>query len=302
MTLQFTLRLGASIAHGLWFGCQPPVESDLVQRAVEVAAQADTVVLMVGETADAGLESIDRDTTYLPTSQIELVEKICAANPRTVVVVNAAHAIDTACLRQAAAVLMVWYPGQQFAPALAKVLSGELEPAGRLPVTFAQNERDYPVWSLRPDAQGDLRYLERDVVGYRHFAATATAPAYCFGHGLGYGLFSYSDAQIFGHDIGALQLKVTVANEAPRESKETVQVYLRGPDRRIRLAGFTNLWLESGQTDHVKVDIERFNFEKWSPAGWTLVSGEYELLVGRSVNDIRDEIPFVVTPGGLLNI
>jgi beta-glucosidase len=302
VTLKFTLRFGASIAHGLWFGCLPPVEPDLLQRAVELASNADAVVLMVGETADAGLESVDRDTTCLPGGQIELIEQVCAANPKTVVVVNAAHAIDTECLRQAAAVLMVWYPGQQFAPALAKVLSGELEPGGRLPVTFARHEHDYPAWSLRPNAQGDLHYLERDAIGYRHFDATDIAPAYCFGHGLSYGNFCYAEAQIIGDHVDELMLEVTVNNDAVRASKEIVQVYLKGPDRQIRLAGFANIWLEAGQALPVRVNIERHQFERWNTNGWKLIPGEYRLLVGRSVNDIRIQATLVLSQGGDLHI
>lgn len=301
VTLKFTLRLGASIAHGLWFGCRPPIEPDLIQQAVMLADRADAVVLMVGETADAGLESVDRDTTRLPDDQIELIKQVCATNLKTVVVVNAAHAIDTSCFGQAAVVLMVWYPGQQFAQALAKVLSGELEPAGRLPVTFARNEHDYPVWSLRPDANGDLHYIERDAIGYRHFESTATLPAYCFGHGLGYGHFYYANAQIVEDDIDQLALQVTVSNDAKRASKETVQVYLKGPDQQVRLAGFSNLLLEPGQTDSVQVSIERHHFERWGSTGWKLIPGEYELLVGRSVNDIRSRKTLVLSQGGDLH-
>ena len=86
-------------------------------------------------------------------------------------VLNVAHPVDTGCLADAAAVMVVWYPGQEFGPALASVLAGDREPGGRLPVTFAQRLDDYPVRSLTPDAAGDLWYHERQQVGYRWFNA-----------------------------------------------------------------------------------------------------------------------------------
>lgn len=301
VTLTFTLRVGPSIAHGLWFGCLPPEDPNLLQRAIELAANVDTVVLMVGETADAGLESVDRETTLLPSEQIELIEQVCAANPRTVVVINAAHPIDTTCLEKAAAVLMVWYPGQQFGPALAKVLSGHLEPAGRLPVTFAQQEQDYPAWSLHPDAQGNVYYHERDAIGYRHFDITGTAPAYCFGHGLGYGRFRYSNVQTVGRNVDQLALQLSVSNDADRPSKETVQVYLKGPDQPVRLAGFCNTSVGPGQASSLRIDIGRQPFQRWCDTGWELMPGTYSLLVGRSVNDIRERATLVIKPGGELH-
>ena len=301
VTLKFTLCLGASIAHGLWFGCQPPMVDDLLEQAVELAGNCDQVVLMVGETADAGLESIDRDTTRLPETQIELIRRVCAANPDTVVVINAAHAIDTQDLANAKALLMAWYPGQQFAPALAKVLSGEREPGGRLPVTLAHQEADYPVWSLQPDATGDLRYHEASNIGYRHFAAQGTAAAFCFGHGLGYAEFDYGDTQLIGDDVDELFMVVALHNRAPRAGKETVQVYVEDPAGQTRLAGFSTVWLAAGESRQVQVSIQRHAFERWSSAGWQLSAGTYQLQLGRSVDDIHYQSRVALSPGGKLH-
>ncbi len=115
LTFRAEMALGSSIAHGIWFGCQPPQTIDLLQQAVDHARAADSVVLVIGETADAGLESIDRDATALPAHQVALIRAVCAANPRTVVLLNVAHPVDTGCLADAAAVMVVWYPGQSLA-------------------------------------------------------------------------------------------------------------------------------------------------------------------------------------------
>lgn len=301
VTLKFTLRFGASIAHGLWFGCQPPVADNLLGQAVELASAADHVVLLVGETADAGLESVDRDTTRLPEAQLELIRRVCAVNPNTVVVINAAHAIDTSDMACARALMMTWYPGQQFAPALAQVLSGAREPGGRLPVTFARKEADYPAWSLTPDAKGDLLYREGSDIGYRHFAAQGKTPAFCFGHGLGYAEFDYGKWVLAGTHVDDLCVEVTLGNRASRAGKEIIQVYLKDPLGQTRLAGFSSVWLDAQETRTVKVNIPRHGFERWSDGGWALVSGEYQMQLGRSLNDTRGRTLVTVNPGGELH-
>lgn len=300
VTLKFTLRFGPSIAHGLWFGCQPPVADDLLEQAVQVASAADRVVLLVGETADAGLESVDRDTTRLPEAQLELIRRVCAVNPNTVVVINAAHAVDTRDMFNARALMMVWYPGQQFAQALAKVLKGEREPGGRLPVTFAQEEADYPAWSLQPDAHGDLHYREGSNIGYRHFAAHGKPAAFCFGHGLSYAEFDYGEWALTGDHVDDVVVEVALCNRSSRAGKEVVQVYLRDPSGQTRLAGFTSAWLAAREARTVQVSIARHSFERWSRAGWALSSGGYLLQVGRSINDSRGQAPVTVNPGGQL--
>lgn len=300
VTLKFTLRFAASIAHGLWFGCQPPVADNLLEHAVEVASRADQIVLLVGETADAGLESVDRDTTRLPEAQLELIRRVCTVNPNTVVVINAAHAIDTRDMVNARALMMVWYPGQQFAPALAQALSGEREPGGRLPVTFAQEEADYPAWSLHPDARGDLHYREASDIGYRHFAAHGKTTAFCFGHGLGYAEFVYGEWALTGDHVDNVRVEVVLGNRARRAGKEIVQVYLKDPSGQTRLAAFTSAWLAAGETRTVQVSIPRHSFERWTNAGWAVSTGEHQVQLGRSINDIRCQTPVSVNPGGEL--
>jgi len=162
---------------------------------VRAAESADAVVLVVGETQDSALESADRSTTRLADNQVQLIERVTAANPRTVVVLNAAHAVDMPWAERAAAVLCTWFPGQEFGPALAAVLSGDLEPGGRLPVTFARAEADYKVFDRTP-VNHDRVYEAESTIGYRHFDVTGITPRYAFGHGLGYATFSFQDLQL----------------------------------------------------------------------------------------------------------
>jgi beta-glucosidase len=272
---------GPARAHSLHFGCRPPIPPDLLERAVAAARQSDAVVLVVGESQDSALESADRATTHLAAEQELLIQRVCAANPRTIVVLNAAHAVDMAWAQDAAVVLCVWFPGQEFGPALAAVLSGEIEPGGRLPVTFARDEADYPVFDLTP-VDHDVVYETQPTIGYRHFAKNAIAPRYAFGYGLGYTTFSIADLEMSGHQIG-----VTVRNTGGRAGKEVVQVYVRAPDGAIALKAFSPVWLESGGAQRVALELDQRAFRQWvDGSGWQVVPGEYEILVGRASTDL----------------
>jgi len=303
--LEFEMRIARSLAHGLWFGCQVPQELDLLEQAVALAQKADAVVLMVGETADAGLESIDRATTHLSRDQEELVRRVCAANSNTVVVLNVAHPVDIVCMEEAASVLLTWYPGQQFGPALASVLSGDREPGGRLPVTFARHEEDYPVWSLTPAANGDLEYHEGWWVGYRSFVARDIHPAFGFGYGQGYARFDYAPLGINGKCVNDLEVEISLSNISSRAGKEVVQLYLLEPQKeglpiRLSLKAFESVHLKAGAQQAVRLQLSADAFSRWDAVlnRQVLVCGRYELLIGHSVDDIAIRLQLDVEKGG----
>jgi len=289
VSLEFSMNIGRSLAHGVWFGCRPPEPGNLLAQAVALARSVDSVVLMVGETADAGLESVDRDTTQLSAAQQTLIRSVCEVNPRTVVVLNVAHPVDTTCLRHAAAVLVAWYPGQGFGPALASVLAGDREPGGRLPVTFAERERDYPAWSLTPDAGGNLLYHERWWVGYRHFAANALKPAFPFGHGLGYAVIAPEVAQLSGEHVDALSVSLSLLNSSARPGKAVPQLYLHAPPEprqaaRYSLEAFQALEVPAGGRAVANLVLEARSFSRWDCQAqrWRLRPGLYRLTLGAS--------------------
>ena len=117
------------------------------------------------------------------------------ANPSTVVVVNAATAVDMSWAREASTVLYAWFPGEAFGPALVDVLSGAREPGGRLPISIGRRHEDYAAWDTTP-VDGRLEYPESVFVGYRHFDAAGIEPEFCFGHGLGYGAWEYEGLEL----------------------------------------------------------------------------------------------------------
>ena len=291
VNLTLTMSLSRSIAHGVWFGCQLPQTVDLLAEAVACAQRADQVVLVIGETADAGLESIDRHTTALPAHQVALIDAVCAVNPRTVVVLNVAHPVDTRCLACAAAVIVAWYPGQEFGPALASVLAGDREPGGRLPVTFARQESDYPVVNLTPDREGNLYYHECQQVGYRYFAARGCAPEWAFGFGLGYADITF--AQTYLRHEGGLSVAVTLQNTSAREGKAVVQVYLFSPSTgeiasSLMLADFAAVTVAAQRSMTVEIPLTARLFQRWSVSQhqWVTQTGDWEVRVGSASNDI----------------
>ncbi|MFJ2985216.1 MULTISPECIES: glycoside hydrolase family 3 protein [unclassified Pseudomonas] len=290
--LSLTMDIARSLAHGLWLGCQVPEPCDLLSQAIALAEEADHVLLVVGETADAGLESVDRSSTHLPAAQEELIRRVCAVNNRTTVVLNVAHPVDMECLQDAAAIIVAWYPGQQFGPALASVVFGEREPGGRLPVTFARDEADYPVWSLTPAANGDLAYHEGWWVGYRSFIARDTHPAFSFGYGLGYARFAYSPGAVHGKRVDQLVISLTVRNISARAGKEVVQLYLLEPSAadepaRLSLKAFAAVFVQAGAEQEVRLTLQADAFSRWDSRAnrSVLIAGRYQLQIGHAVDD-----------------
>jgi beta-glucosidase len=275
--IEAELRFEPARAQGLWYGIATPGDPEtLFARAEEAAAQADAVVLVLGETSDSGVESKDRDTTFLPAEQIELAKRVCAANPNTAVIANVAHAIDTGFAADAAALMIVWYPGEEFGLALASVLAGDREPSGRLPVTFAADEADYPVLTAIPDADGSLPYSEGTRLGYRGFT---TRPAYAFGAGLGYGRFAFLDAEV----TGPLALTVTVRNEGKRDSACLVQVY-RTDD--FALVAFAKRVVRAGQTTSIALTVDPIALRRWEKDGWRIPRIAVPVAIGGSSIDL----------------
>lgn len=285
------LRYTAARCQGLWYGVRGPGGADaMLARAEQAARQADAVILVVGETSDASVESKDRPDTCLPAEQIALIERICAANPNTVIVTNVGHAFDTRWEQQAKAVLHCWYPGQEFGAALAQVLAGEREPGGRMPVTIACEDRDYPALSLQPDANGDLHYSDGVQVGYRGLAAKGITPRQAIGSGFGYTSFAFRGAKVMAGADGGWDLTVTLRNTGQRAGAEVVQVYRAQPE--LTLVGFSKVSLQPGEEREVCIHIARRRLQVWRD-GWTSLPGAVQLQIGRSSAELALEVQVV---------
>jgi len=237
---------------------------------------------------------MDRQSLALPGDQDRLVTEVARHNPRTVVVLNTPGPVLMPWLDQVAAVLQVWYPGEQFGTALARVLFGDDDPGGRLPVTFPAHAGQGPVQTAGqyPGTGGVATYAEDILVGYRFFAANDQQPLFPFGHGLSFARFAYSDLTLARSGDGEIRLSFGVVNNSPRPGHEVAQVYLRCPEAAaeppLQLKGFQRVHLSAGERREVTFTLTPADLAAWNdPAGWTVHPGRYEVLVGASSADVR---------------
>jgi beta-glucosidase len=281
----------------LRLGIAPKQEDDkLIADAVIAAAGADAAVVVVGSADGTESEGYDRETMVLPGRQDELVRRVTAANPNTVVVVNSGMPVLMPWADEVAAIVQVWFPGQAFAEALTDVLSGVAEPGGRLPVSVPRTEADSPVLHAHPRA-GDLAYAEGLLVGYRGYDRNGTQPLFCFGHGLGYTEWTYESMVCDAESIAAredLGLRVTVRNAGARAGREVVQLYLEGPDddpaRPLRvLAAFADVVCGPGERAEARLTVPARLFARFDEErrDWVWPPGTYTLRAGRSSRDLR---------------
>jgi beta-glucosidase len=271
-------------------------DEELIEEAARAADDSDVAVVVIGSAEGTESEGYDKDTMVLPGRQDELVRRVAAANPNTIVVVNSGMPVLMPWADQVAAVMQVWFPGQAFGEALAETLLGIAEPAGRLPVSVPREEADSPVLRARPEA-GDLVYREGLLVGYRGYDRSGTEPHFAFGHGLGYTDWTYESLTPDTGSISAgedLACAVTVRNSGKRAGREVVQVYLEAPDddprRPVRvLAGFGTVEAEAGAAAVVRVSLPSRSFARFDEAtrSWTWRPGTYTLRAGRSSRDLR---------------
>ena len=286
----------------LRFAAEPPDPGAEVERAVAAAAAADVAVVVVGTSSDFETEGEDRTSFALPAGQDDLIERVAAANPDTVVVVNAGSPIPMPWLDSVRAVLWTWYPGQEFGNALAEVLSGDADPGGRLPTTFAHRIEDTPAFTNYPGEFGSVRYGEGVFGGHRWYDARKIEPLFPFGHGLSYADFEIGEVRATVADDGSVTVEVAVTNVSSRAGSEVVQVYVTPPDgpvaRPVRqLAGFTKVHLDAGETTTASVRVPARALAFWDPVehGWQVAGGEHTLWVGRSSRDLTEWT--TVSPG-----
>ncbi|MFB7546246.1 glycoside hydrolase family 3 protein [Streptomyces sp. NPDC056154] len=261
---------------------------ELIAEAVEAARGADTAIVVVGTTERVESEGFDRTDLRLPGHQDDLVRAVAAVNPNTVVIVNSGSPVELPWREEVSAVLLSWFPGQEAGHALADVLLGAEEPGGRLPTTWPVALADVPVSNTRP-TDGELRYEEGVFVGYRAWEKAGTAPAYPFGHGLGYTTWEY-ESLTAGPDSATVRLR----NTGTRPGAETVQLYLAPRDdtaeRPVRwLAGFARVEAAPGESVEAVIALERRAYEIWDETAydWTPVPGTYEVQAARSLGDVR---------------
>ena len=280
----------AVVSLTLGYGAPVGTAEELLAEAEALARASDVAVVVVGTTEEVESEGFDRTTLALPGRQDELVRRVAAANPRTVVIVNAGSPVELPWADDVAAVLLAWFPGQEAGHAIADVLLGTTEPGGRLPTTWPVVAADCPVLNTTP-AGGALGYDEGVFIGYRAWDRSGVAPRYAFGHGLGYTTWRYEQIE-----AAADQVTVRVRNTGTRAGREVIQVYV-GPAvadtatadasrPRRWLAGFASVTADPDGSQTVRIDLPARTWQVWD-GGWSTVAGEYIIEAAHSIDDVR---------------
>ena len=258
-------------------------------EAVALAKQADVAVLFLGLDEIKESEGLDRTDMKLADNQIALLKAVQQASPNTVVVLNAGSSLETPWLTHCRAVVYGALGGQAGAGAVLDVLTGKLNPCGKLAETWANRYEDTPAKDNFAGAGRTVQYREGLYVGYRYYQTAGVPVAFPFGHGLSYTSFAYSDLKASADGV-----TLTVTNTGTRKGAEIVQLYVAKPDAKIfrpaqELKGFAKVPLRPGESRTVAIPLDDKAFRYWNTQTnrWEIEGGQYELRIGASSADIR---------------
>ena len=263
-----------------------------ISQAVAAAKKATTAVVVVSD--DTESEAADRPDLSLPSAQNELISAVAAANPRTVVVIDAGAPVAMPWLGQVAAVVDAWYPGESNGTALASVLYGSTDPSGHLPVTFPQDVSQVPASTPAqfPGVNGQVDYSEGLDVGYRWYDAKDITPLFPFGYGLSYTSFAFSGLHITPAgtkgSAPTVHVSAVVTNTGKTAGSEVAQLYLDEPpaagEPPRQLKGFQKVNLKPGQSATVHFTLDTHDLSYWSDSanGWVVAPGGFQVQVGDS--------------------
>ena len=271
------------------FDRQGRPDADKKAQAVALAQKADTVLLCLGLDEIKESEGLDRVDMKLADNQIELLQAVEQANPNTVVVLNAGASLETPWLAHCRALVYGALGGQAGAGAMVDVLTGKVNPGGKLAETWANAYAETPAKDNFAGAGRTVQYREGLYVGYRYYQTAGVPVAFPFGYGLSYTSFAYSDLKVTADSV-----TLTVTNTGARDGAEIVQVYIAKPGAEIfrpvqELKAFARVPLAAGESRTVTLPLDDKAFRYWNTStdGWEIEGGRYEVRVGASSADIR---------------
>ncbi len=293
----------ASIGFGV-----SPADAPEIERAKNLAAQADVVVLCVG--FDPTTEGEGRDRTFrLPNGQDRLIQAVARVNRNVVVVLTAGGAVDmTGWIDRVPALLDVWYPGQEGGRALAEILFGEASPSGKLPASFERRWEDNATYRSYYPQRSDkhVAYSEGVFLGYRYYDRATVKPLFPFGFGLSYTKCEYSNLSVTpaaSSDADSVTVSFDVKNAGPRAGAEVAEVYVGDSHASVprpvkELKGFARVFLKPGESRRVTLRLNRRSFSYYDVKrhGWIAEPGEFGILVGTSSAEIMLQGEFKLTP------
>ncbi|GAA3829151.1 glycoside hydrolase family 3 C-terminal domain-containing protein [Streptomyces phyllanthi] len=266
----------------------------LREEAVALAGRAGTAVLVIGLRETDESEGFDREHLNLPADQVELVRAVAQVAPRTVVVLLNGGVVSLEGWHdEVDAVVEAWLPGQAGGGAIADVLTGRVDPSGRLAETVPFRLGDTPSFLNFPGEQGHVRYGEGVMVGYRYYETADVAVHYPFGHGLSYTSFEQTGFQVTPTGPDTATVRVTVTNTGGRSGKHVAQVYVTAPKRPVssparELRGFAKVAVAPGESTTVEIALDRRAFAYWdiSRDDWTVAAGQYEVQLADNAHDV----------------
>ena len=300
-TVSVVMELRTKAADNLYFtafrfGVSRVLGAREIDAAVAAASRCDTAVVFVGRSGEWDTEGSDLENIELPRNQNALITAVCAANPNTIVVLQTGGPVEMPWVAQAPAILQAWYPGQECGNAIADVLFGHADPAGRLPQTFPVRWSDNPSYSqdpeIYPGSAGTVRYGEGVFVGYRHYEKYGIKPLFPFGHGLSYTEFALSDVTVHTNDEG-IEISVNVTNVGDRSGSTVVQLYISDQNSTLErpaqeLRAFKKVSLQVGQKTIVNLVLSPRDFAYFDVSDdcWRVNGGTYTVHIGFSSSDI----------------
>lgn len=263
--------------------------AELSEAAISLAKQAECVLLYLGLPEGFETEGLDRNHMRLPQNQIELLERIRAVNQHVIVVLSAGSAVEMPWAKKCQAIVYGCLGGQASASAMLNVLSGKVNPGGKLAETFASAYDDMPVSRYYPGTEATSEYREGMYVGYRYFTTVNKPVSFPFGHGLSYTTFAYDNLTIDNRSV-----TFDLTNTGKVDGDEIVQLYVRLPGAKVfrpalELKGFRRVHVRAGETVQVKLLFDEYTFRYFnvSTGRFEVETGEYEICLAASSEDVR---------------
>ena len=278
----------------IYIGCQPPDKIDLLDEALNIAKEVDEVILLVGTNSDWETEGNDRVDFNLPGEQNTLIEKVLEINPNAIIVLNTGSPVDMPWVNKAKSILQSWYAGQEYGDALFEILTGLVNPSGKLPTTFPNRIKDTPAYSCYPGENLQMSYDEKLLIGYKWYDRKKIEPLFHFGHGLSYTNFEYSDLRISNSDKNNFTCSFNIENVGDISGFEISQCYISfmncDEDEPIKkLQGFDKTYINSGEIKKIEICLDSKSFSTWDIKNhqWEIKKGVFNILIGSSSNDIK---------------
>jgi beta-glucosidase len=273
--------------------------SDLVeQEAIQLAKAADVVVLCLGFQPEIESENMDRPFT-LPPGQVELIQAVLEVNPRVIVALTSGGSVETASwLPHVSALIETWYPGQEGGKALARILLGQTNPSGHLPISWERALKDNPsiesYYFNNPEHPEDIVYREGVFTGYRGFDRSGGEPLFPFGFGLSYTDFAFNDLTVTPREDGSFRASFIVRNTGDRQGTAVPQIYLESPQGIVpeqpvkTLVAFARVEVAPRSKRSVIIDVPARALTHFDTAGrqWKAHTGSYNVLLGKSATSI----------------